>query len=112
MECLVGDNMYPLFSDTRGVDTVIDWQLKIMDYITDQLENVPCGTAIIFTKEELHKNVCPDAICWAPCGIRHFWIVRSLLKLVGININSDWENTMSDEDGYFMARKWCSNDLD
>lgn len=34
------------------------------------------------------------------------------LKLVGINLNSDWEHTMGGKDGYFMARKWCSNDLD
>ena len=25
--------MYPLFSDTRGKDAMIDWQFKIMDYV-------------------------------------------------------------------------------
>ena len=97
--------MYPLFSDTRGTNAMIDWQLKIMDYITDQLENVPNGAAIIITTEELYKNVCPNDICWAPFGIRHFWPVRSMLKLIGININSDWENTMDGHDGYFIVRK-------
>lgn len=56
-------------------------------------------------KKELHKNVCPNDICWAPFGTRHFWPVRSFLKLVGINLNSDWEHTMSGENGYVMARK-------
>lgn len=42
---------------------MIDWQFKIMDYITDQLENVPNETFILFTKEELYKNVCPNDIC-------------------------------------------------
>lgn len=97
--------MYPLFFDTRGKDAMIDWQFKIMDYITDQLENVPNETFILFTKEELHKNVCPNDICWAPFGSRHFWPVRSMLKLIGININSDWENTMDGHDGYFIVRK-------
>lgn len=97
--------MYPLFSDTRGKDAMIDWQSKIMDYITDQLENVPNGAAVTFTKEELHKNVCPNDICWAPFGSRHFWPVRSMLKLIGININSDWENTMDGHDGYFIVKK-------
>lgn len=27
--------MYPLFSDTRGKDAMIDWQFKIMDYVYD-----------------------------------------------------------------------------
>ena len=33
--------MYPLFSDTRGKDAMIDWQFKIMDYVYDMLETVP-----------------------------------------------------------------------
>jgi hypothetical protein len=33
--------MYPLFSDTRGKDSMIDWQFKIMDYVYDMLETVP-----------------------------------------------------------------------
>lgn len=105
MDSSRGDNVYPLFSDTRGTDAMIDWQLKIMDYITDQLENAPGGVAFRFTKKELHKNVCPNDICWAPFGSRHFWPVRSMLKLIGININSDWENTMDGHDGYFIVRK-------
>lgn len=112
MECLVGDNVYPLLSDARKKDAMIDWQFKITYYVTNQLENVPNGAAVIFTKEELHKNVCPNDIGWAPFGSRHFWPVRSMLKLIGININSDWENTMDGHDGYFMARKRESNDLD
>lgn len=90
---------------------MIDWQFKIMDYVTDQLENVPNETFILFTKEELYKNVCPNDICWVPFGSRHFWPVRSMLKLIGININSDWKNTIDGHDGYFIARKWWSNDL-
>lgn len=91
---------------------MIDWQFKIMDYITDQLENAPNGAAIIITTEELYKNVCPNDICWAPFGTRHFWPIPELLELCGINVNSDWKNTMDGYDGYFIARKWWSNDLD
>lgn len=43
--------MYSLFSDKRGTDAMIDWQFKIMDYITDQLENAPDGVAFKFTKK-------------------------------------------------------------
>lgn len=43
--------MYPLFSDTRGKDAMIDWQFKIMDYVTNQLENVSNGAAVILLKK-------------------------------------------------------------
>ena len=83
---------------------MIDWQFKIMDYITDQLENVPNETFILFTKEELYKNVCPNDICWAPFGTSHFWPIPELLELCGIKVNSGWKYTM-ETFGYFAARK-------
>lgn len=66
MECQVGDNVFPLWMDSRSKDNgpMIDWQFKIMDYVYDMLETVPYGTAIIVSKEELHKHVCPEREVW------------------------------------------------
>ena len=105
----VGDNMYPLFSDTRGKDAMIDWQFKIMDYVTNQLENVSNGAAVIFTKEELHKHICPEREIWCPFGSRCFWPIPEMLELCGIKVNSNWKSTM-DTWGYFVAMKGHSDE--
>lgn len=105
----VGDNMYPLFSDTRGKDAMIDWQFKIMDYVYDMLETVPYGTVIIVSKEELHKHVCPEREVWCPLGSRHFWPIPDMLELCGIKVNSNWKYTM-DTWGYFVAMKERSDE--
>ena len=39
MECQVGDNVYPIWIDSRSKDDgpMIDWQFKIMDYFVDDM---------------------------------------------------------------------------
>lgn len=53
MEYLVGDNVYPIWIDSRNKDDgpMIDWQFKIMDYVYDMLESLPYGTAAIISKK-------------------------------------------------------------
>lgn len=111
MECQVGDNAFPLWMDSRSKDNgpMIDWQFKIMDYVYDMLETVPYGTAIIVSKEELHKHVCPEREVWCPLGSRHFWPIPDMLELCGIKVNSNWKYTM-DTWGYFVAMKERSDE--
>lgn len=51
MECLVGDNVYPIWIDSRNKDDgpMIDWQFKIMDYVYDMLESLPSSAKKSFT---------------------------------------------------------------
>lgn len=111
MECQVGDNVYPIWIDSRSKDDgpMIDWQFKIMDYVYDMLETVPYGTAAIISKEELHKHVCPEREVQCPFGSRRFWPIPDMLELCGIKVNSNWKYTM-DTWGYFVAMKGRSDE--
>ena len=97
--------MYLRFENDRDTGSkIVDWQLNIIDYIVDQLKDVPHGVPIIFTKKDIYDNVCPERETWCPFGSRTFWTIPDMLELCGYKVNSGWMYTM-DTFGYFAAKK-------
>ena len=44
--------MYSWFENDRDTcSKIVDWQFKVIDYVIDQLKDVPHGIPIIFTKK-------------------------------------------------------------
>lgn len=104
--------MYSWFENDRDTGSkIVDWQLKVIDYIIGQLKDVSRYVPIIFTKKDIYDNVCPECETWCPFGSRTFWPIPDMLELCGIKVNSGWMYTM-DTLGYFVAMKGRSNDLD
>lgn len=102
--------MYTLFENDRDIySKIVGWQLDVINYIIEQLKDVPHGVPIIFTKKDIYDNVCPECETWCPFGSRTFWTIPDMLELYGIKVNSGWMYTM-DTLGYFVAMKGRSDE--